>query len=56
MLVPGASADGFFDEIEVDVEERDAVVARHAKLLSSRGVKTAVTRWSDVSVIDLTED
>lgn len=54
LLVPSASAVGFFDEIEVDAEECDARLAREAKMLERRGVKAAVARWSDVSVIDLT--
>ncbi|KND92466.1 Flap endonuclease [Tolypocladium ophioglossoides CBS 100239] len=54
LLVPSASAVGFFDEIEVDAEERDARLAREARILDSRGVKAAAARWSDVSVIDLT--
>ncbi|PNY27851.1 Flap endonuclease [Tolypocladium capitatum] len=54
LLVPSASAVGFFDEIEVDAEERDARLAREARILESRGVKAAVARRSDVSVIDLT--
>ncbi|POR32924.1 Flap endonuclease, partial [Tolypocladium paradoxum] len=49
LLVPSASAVGFFDEIEVDAEERDARLAREARILESRGVKAAVARWSDVS-------
>ncbi|KJZ78795.1 hypothetical protein HIM_01568 [Hirsutella minnesotensis 3608] len=56
LLVPRAIDAGFFDEVEVDAEERDSKMAQEAKSLESRGVRSGVVRWSDVSIIDLTED
>ncbi|TQV99983.1 hypothetical protein V2A60_005396 [Cordyceps javanica] len=53
LLVPGAA--GLLREIEVDIEERDEVIAREeARLIRSR-IKGKVARWSDISIIDLTE-
>lgn len=43
------SGSGFFDEVELDAEERDA------QLTSTSGKKAGLVRWSDVSIIDLTE-
>lgn len=53
LLVPGA--EGLLHEIEVDVEDVERVIAREEARLarSRRGGK--VTRWSDVSIIDLSE-
>ncbi|KAL7898540.1 hypothetical protein HDV64DRAFT_250136 [Trichoderma sp. TUCIM 5745] len=54
LLVPSASRPGFFDEVEVDADVYEETVAREAQLLGARGVGSGVTRWSDVSFIDLT--
>lgn len=54
LLVPSASRPGFFDEVEVDADVYEETVAREARLLRARGVRSGVTRWSDVSFIDLT--
>ncbi|EHK47544.1 hypothetical protein TRIATDRAFT_263039 [Trichoderma atroviride IMI 206040] len=54
LIVPSASRPGFFDEVEVDADEYEETVAREAQLLKTRGVRSGVTRWSDVSFIDLT--
>ncbi|OTA07884.1 hypothetical protein A9Z42_0088150 [Trichoderma parareesei] len=54
LIVPSASRPGFFDEIEVEAEEYEERIAREARLLRSRGAGSGVTRWSDVSFIDLT--
>lgn len=43
------SGSGFFDEVELDAEQRDA------QLTSKTGKRTGLVRWSDVSIIDLTE-
>ncbi len=51
-----SSAAGMLREIEVDLDEREDVIAREeAKLVGSK-IKGKVTRWSDVSIIDLTEE
>lgn len=56
LLVPRTSDIGFFREVEVEEHEVDAVIDRETARLRSRGIRTAVARWSDVSVIDLTQD
>ncbi|KAL7947373.1 hypothetical protein V8C42DRAFT_317615 [Trichoderma barbatum] len=48
------SRPGFFAEIEVDADKYEERVAREARSLQARGVRAGVTRWSDVSFIDLT--
>lgn len=54
LLVPGS--DGVLREIEVDAGERDEVIAQEeAKLMGSKR-RGKVARWSDVSIIDLSED
>ncbi|KAK5989080.1 Flap endonuclease GEN-like-like protein [Cladobotryum mycophilum] len=52
LLVPSDA--GFFDEIEVNEDEYEERLAKESRLLQSRGIKSGVARWSDVSVIDLT--
>ncbi|OAA73875.1 flap structure-specific endonuclease [Cordyceps fumosorosea ARSEF 2679] len=53
LLVPGAA--GTLREVEVDVDERDEVIARFAA--STKGnSKGKVLRLSDISVIDLTQE
>ncbi|KAM3561143.1 hypothetical protein ARSEF4850_003353 [Beauveria asiatica] len=54
LLVPGAA--GTLREIEVDVGERNEVVAREEAKMAASNIKGKVTRWSDVSIIDLTEE
>lgn len=54
LIVPSASRPGFFDEVEVDADVYEETVAREAQLLKACGVRSGVTRWSDVSFIDLT--
>ncbi|KAM3482379.1 hypothetical protein MY5147_000227 [Beauveria neobassiana] len=54
LLVPGAA--GTLREIEVDVGKRDEVIAREEAKLAASKIKGKVTRWSDVSIIDLTEE
>ncbi|PNP45010.1 hypothetical protein TGAMA5MH_03425 [Trichoderma gamsii] len=49
LIVPSASRPGFFDEVEVDADVYEETITREA-----RGVRSGVTRWSDVSFIDLT--
>lgn len=56
LLIPRTSAVGFFKEVEVDEDERDEMITRETNRLNSRGVKARIARWSDVSVIDLTND
>lgn len=56
LLVPRASAVGFFKEVEVDAEERDELMARETATLQRKGVKAKVVRVSDVGFIDLTQD
>ncbi|KAF5024985.1 hypothetical protein F66182_2936 [Fusarium sp. NRRL 66182] len=56
LLIPRASAVGFFKEIEVDAEERDELLARETAALERRGVRANVLRVSDVGYIDLTQD
>lgn len=54
LIVPSASRPGFFDEVEVDADAYEETVARQSRLLNARGAGSGVTRWSDVSFIDLT--
>ncbi|CAG1963625.1 unnamed protein product [Fusarium graminearum] len=56
LLVPRASAVGFFKEVEVDAEERDELMARETATLRRKGVRANVVRVSDVGFIDLTQD
>ncbi|XEV01908.1 hypothetical protein FSHL1_007195 [Fusarium sambucinum] len=56
LLIPRASAVGFFKEVEVDAEERDELVARETATLRRKGVRANVVRVSDVGFIDLTQD
>jgi Holliday junction resolvase YEN1 len=54
IFVASASRPGFFDEVEVDADEYEEIIARESQSLQARGVRSGVTRWSDVSFIDLT--
>ncbi|KAJ3476493.1 hypothetical protein NLG97_g9113 [Lecanicillium saksenae] len=54
LLVPGAA--GTLREIEVDVDERDETIAREEAKFAGSKIKGKVARWSDVSIIDLSED
>ncbi|KAL7962729.1 hypothetical protein V8C34DRAFT_269710 [Trichoderma compactum] len=45
---------GFFTEIEVGEDEYEERISREVQSLQARGIKAGVTRWSDVSFIDLT--
>ncbi|KAF4971717.1 hypothetical protein FSARC_1516 [Fusarium sarcochroum] len=56
LLIPRASAVGFFKEVEVDAEERDERLARETAALERRGVRANVVRVSDIGFIDLTQD
>jgi Holliday junction resolvase YEN1 len=56
LLIPRASAVGYFKEVEVDAEERDELVARETATLRRKGVRANVVRVSDVGFIDLTQD
>ncbi|KAJ3524620.1 hypothetical protein NM208_g11988 [Fusarium decemcellulare] len=56
LLVPRASAVGFFEEIEVDAEERDERLARETATLELKGIRTGAVRMSDVGFIDLTQE
>ncbi|KAH7173736.1 uncharacterized protein B0J16DRAFT_311791 [Fusarium flagelliforme] len=56
LLIPRASAVGFFKEVEVDAEERDELIARETATLQRKGVRANVVRVSDVGFIDLTQD
>ncbi|KAG5764201.1 hypothetical protein H9Q72_007701 [Fusarium xylarioides] len=56
LLIPKASAMGFYEEVEVDAEERDELMARETAALERRGVKAKIFRTSDVGFIDLTQD
>ncbi|OAR02728.1 hypothetical protein LLEC1_07693 [Akanthomyces lecanii] len=49
-------ASGTLREIEVDLDEREAVIAQEEAKLAGSKIKGRVTRWSDVSIIDLTEE
>ncbi|RFU75653.1 flap structure-specific endonuclease [Trichoderma arundinaceum] len=54
IFVPSASRPGFFDEVEVEADEYEERIARESQMLQTRGIRSGVTRWSDVSFIDLT--
>ncbi|KAG5939796.1 hypothetical protein E4U59_002875 [Claviceps monticola] len=60
MLRPHLSRPGFYEEVEMDSEERDAELAAAdagagaAGGRSSRRSKAKALRWSDVTVVDLT--
>ncbi|KAJ4002992.1 hypothetical protein NW752_007855 [Fusarium irregulare] len=56
LLIPRASAVGFFKEVEVDAEERDELIARETATLQRKGIRANVVRVSDVGFIDLTQD
>ncbi|KAK4073424.1 uncharacterized protein Triagg1_5250 [Trichoderma aggressivum f. europaeum] len=45
---------GFFKEIEVGEDEYEERISREVQSFQARGIKAGVTRWSDVSFIDLT--
>lgn len=51
-----SSVAGTLCEIEVDLDEREDVIAREEAKLAGSNIKGKVTRWSDVSIIDLTEE
>ncbi|KAL6822955.1 hypothetical protein J3E69DRAFT_338315 [Trichoderma sp. SZMC 28015] len=46
---------GFFKEIEVGEDEYEERISREVQSLQNRGIRAGVTRWSDVSFIDLTD-
>ncbi|KAK0759674.1 hypothetical protein N5P37_007862 [Trichoderma harzianum] len=46
---------GFFKEIEVGEDEYEERISREVQSLHDRGIRAGVTRWSDVSFIDLTD-
>ncbi|KAJ4858359.1 XPG i-region domain-containing protein [Trichoderma breve] len=46
---------GFFKEIEVNEDEYEERISREVQSLQDRGIRAGVTRWSDVSFIDLTD-
>lgn len=54
LLVPRASAVGYFKEVEVDADIRDEVSLREERRLAREGHGHVATRYSDVSIIDLT--
>ncbi|KAI9155387.1 Flap endonuclease [Paramyrothecium foliicola] len=56
LLIPRTSAVGFFREVEVEEHEVEEVIHRETSRLRKHGIRSAVTRWSDVSVIDLTQE
>ncbi|KAF4342974.1 DNA repair endonuclease rad2 [Fusarium beomiforme] len=56
LLIPRASAVGFYEEVEVEAEERDELLARETAALERRGVQAKVFRTSDIGFIDLTQD
>lgn len=56
LLVPRTSAVGYFKEVEVDVEDRDERLDKEASILQRRSGRSGVTRWSDVTFVDLTGD
>jgi Holliday junction resolvase YEN1 len=56
LLIPIASAMGFFEEVEVEAEKRDELVARETAALERRGVRANIIRVSDIGFIDLTQD
>ncbi|KAM0352933.1 hypothetical protein ACHAPU_001817 [Fusarium lateritium] len=56
LLIPMASATGFFKEVEVEAEERDELVARETAALERKGIRAKIVRVSDIGFIDLTQD
>ncbi|KAK4074381.1 hypothetical protein Trihar35433_3855 [Trichoderma harzianum] len=52
LYVPNGT--GFFEEIEVAEDEYEERISREVQSLQDRGIRAGVTRWSDVSFIDLT--
>ncbi|KAM0336355.1 hypothetical protein ACHAPQ_004210 [Fusarium lateritium] len=56
LLIPMASAVGFFKEVEVEAEKRDELVARETAALERKGVRANIIRVSDIGFIDLTQD
>lgn len=56
LLVPRTSAVGYFKEVEVDEEHRDERLGKEASILQRRSGRSGVTRWSDVTFVDLTGD
>ncbi|KAF5667631.1 DNA repair endonuclease rad2 [Fusarium heterosporum] len=56
LLIPMASATGFFKEVEVEAEKRDELVARETAALERKGVQAKIVRVSDIGFIDLTQD
>ncbi|KFA79733.1 hypothetical protein S40288_00662 [Stachybotrys chartarum IBT 40288] len=56
LLIPRVSNVGYFKEVEVRPEDVQYVIARETRILQSKGIRDGVTRWSDVSIIDLTAD
>ncbi|KAG6088915.1 hypothetical protein E4U15_004747 [Claviceps sp. LM218 group G6] len=57
LLRPHSSRPGFYEEVELDSEERDAELAAadaEAGGRSGRRSKAKALRWSDVTVVDLT--
>jgi Holliday junction resolvase YEN1 len=55
LLVP-SSTDGFMREVEVAENDREAATAREEGVLTALKRQGRVARWSDVSVIDLTQE
>ncbi|KAF4121666.1 holliday junction resolvase YEN1 [Geosmithia morbida] len=55
LLVPRTSAVGFFKEIEVDEDVADETASREERRLKASGQARGVIRYSDVSIIDLTQ-
>lgn len=56
LLIPRTSAVGFFKEVEVDAKERDELLEKEAAILQRKTGRSGVTRWSDVTFVDLTGD
>ncbi|KAG5975148.1 hypothetical protein E4U55_007833 [Claviceps digitariae] len=54
LLRPRLSAPGFYEEIELGGEEREAQLAAAAAAAAAGSRASRAIRWSDVSVIDLT--
>lgn len=55
LLIPVVGNDGYFDEVEVDLADRDQVAAREGKTLQKTRIRAQVLRMSDVAMIDLSE-